>query len=149
MTQNIQVKRLKKKDWAEFRKLIRLFNTVFETPSGPIPANTYLKKLLSTKSFVCLAVFIEKKLAGGLTAFELPLYYGAGSELLIYDVAVSKEMQRKGLGKKLIAALTDHCRRNKINEFFIPVNVQDKHAIRFYKSSGGRAEKVVHFNYLT
>lgn len=85
--------------------------------------------------------------AGGATAYVLAPYHARMPELFIYDVAIATQHQRKGLGAKLIAALKDYCRENNIGEMFVPAHEEDTHALDFYRSTGGKAEKVVLFTY--
>jgi aminoglycoside 3-N-acetyltransferase I len=43
--------------------------------------------------------------------------------------------------------LKEYCKQNEIKEMFVAANEEDKNALDFYRSTGGNAEKVVHFNY--
>ena len=94
-----------------------------------------------------MAAFYENEIAGGLTAYELPMYYSNHSEILLYDLAVKAEYQRMGFGKRLIHALKEYCIRNGINEFFVLAHEEDEHALEFYRSTGGKSEKVINFIY--
>jgi len=142
-----QIKRLGKKDLALFKELICVFQAVFEMENAVRPDESYLQNVLNKRDFIALAVIHKNEVIGGLTAYELQMIYGEYSELFIYDLGIKAEFQRKGLGKKLISAVKEYCKQNEIKEFFVPVNEEDKHALDFYRSTGGRAEKVVHFNY--
>ena len=84
---------------------------------------------------------------GGLTAYELPLYYSEYSEIFIYDVAIKPDFQRKRFGTMLLSALKQYCRDNGIKEFFVEASEEDKYAVHFYQSAGGTAEKVIQFNF--
>jgi aminoglycoside 3-N-acetyltransferase I len=77
----------------------------------------------------------------------LPSYYGNYSEVYIYDIAVSKEYQRNGLGIMLIDSLKRFCAANNIKTIFVEAEEKDKHAVNFYHRTKAIAEKVVHFNY--
>ena len=95
---------------------------------------------------MCVATH-NKKVVGGLTAFVLPKYYAKESEILLYDIAIKDEFQRKGLGTLLLDCLTEYCKEHKIKEVFVAAHKSDKHALDFYVSTGGKPEQVVHFNY--
>jgi len=107
----------------------------------------HLKELLEKPGFIALVITFENKIAGGLTAYELPMYYCARKEIYIYDVAIDPAFQRMGLGKQILGWLKEYCVANNIHEFFVQAHVEDKHAINFYHSAGGRAERVIHFNF--
>lgn len=47
----------------------------------------------------------------------------------------------------MLSTLKEYCRQNGIREIFVDASEHDKHAVDFYHSSGGKAEKVVQFIY--
>ncbi|HXP50720.1 MAG TPA: GNAT family N-acetyltransferase [Bacteroidia bacterium] len=147
MSKDVIIKRLGKKDIVLFKNLISLFNEVFEIKKHKSAKKSYLQKVLKESSFISIVAICDDKIVGGLTAYELPMYYSKYSEVLIYDMAVLTEFQRKGIGKKLISALKKYCRKKGIQYIFVPANEEDAHALAFYTSTGGKPEKVVHFNY--
>jgi aminoglycoside 3-N-acetyltransferase I len=142
-----QIKRLGNQDVLILQKLIRLFQEVFEMGNPEVPGEFYLKSLLEKPGFIAFVAIRENEIAGGLTAYELPMYYAEYSEVFIYDVAVKSEFQRKGFGKELLLSLEKYCRQNGIREMFVESHEEDGHALDFYHSTGGRPEKVVQFNY--
>ena len=148
MKKGFQIKKLRKQDVLIFRKLIDLFQQVFEVENPKQADESYLVNLLENLDFIAMCVIIENELAGGLTAYELPMYYANESELFIYDIAIRPEFQRKGLGSELLKALEKYCRKQNIKMMFVAANEEDEHALEFYHATGGNAEKVVHFNYL-
>jgi aminoglycoside 3-N-acetyltransferase I len=120
---------------------------VFEEAEPVISNETNLVKLLSKNNFIAIVVFSENEVVGGLTAYELPMYYSENSEIFLYDFAVKPEFQRIGIGKRLIHSLKDYCKKNGIKEFFVLAHEEDEHAVEFYHSTGGKSEKVINFIY--
>ncbi|MGP8216619.1 MAG: GNAT family N-acetyltransferase [Bacteroidia bacterium] len=147
MKAEVKIKRLRKKDVVLFQDLILLFGELFETEMTKTPKRSYLAKLLKSPGFIVYAAIHKKEVVGGLTAFELPMYYCKGSEMFIYDIAVKSKFQRMGIGKKLLAKLKNYCGKNGIKEIFVAVNAEDAQALQFYDSTDGKAKMVVHFNY--
>jgi aminoglycoside 3-N-acetyltransferase I len=143
----MEIKQLSRADLSIFKALIDLFNTVFEEEQPSLASDVHLLKLLGSKSFFVLAAISEDKVFGGLTAYELPMIYSDSSEIILYDMAVSPEHQRMGIGKKLIQGLKDYCVTNGIKTFFVMAHEEDGHAIEFYHATGGKSEKVVNFLY--
>jgi len=143
-----QIKRLTKEGLADFAALVNLFNIVFEEEPR-IGSDNHLRQLLNRADFVVLAALMENEVVGGLTAYELPLYYSDSSEFFLYDLAVKPEYQRKGIGKRLIQSLKAYCIENEVKEFFVMAHEEDEHAVEFYRATGGRSEKVVNFLYET
>ena len=143
----LEVRKLTQEDVSAFHSLVRLFNMVFEEDENAIGTEKNLLKLLGNSHFVAMAAFYENEIAGGLTAYELPMYYSDHSEIFLYDLAVKSEYQRVGIGKILIRSLKEYCVRNGINEFFVLAHEEDEHALEFYRSTGGKSEKVINFIY--
>jgi aminoglycoside 3-N-acetyltransferase I len=147
--EEITIKRLGPDDVKNFIGLIGLFHEVFETYETGTVDEPYLTRLLENPDFIAFAIFRNGNIAGGATAYMLPMYSSKSSELFIYDVAIHSDYQRSGLGKKLISTLKNFCQQNSIGEMFVPAHEDDIHALNFYKATGGKAERVVHFNYST
>jgi aminoglycoside 3-N-acetyltransferase I len=144
---NPKIKRLTGKDLRLFKELLKLFEDMFKMKNAPTVKESYLHELLENPTFLAYAIILNNELIGGLTAYELPKYYSEESEVFIYDLAIKAEYQRKGLGKMLISSLKEQYSNAGIREIFVAANIEDKHALKFYHSTGGKVEKVVHFNY--
>ena len=145
--EKLEVRKLTQADLSAFNLLIHLFNAVFEQGESEISSRTNLLKLLSNTNFIAIAAFRENEIVGGLTAYELSMYYSDNSEIFLYDLAVKPEYQRMGIGKRLIHHLREYCVKNGIDEFFVLAHAEDEHAVEFYRSTGGKSEKVVNFLY--
>ena len=145
--EKLEVRKLTQQDVPAFNLLIHLFSIVFEEKESDTRSETHLLKLLRNDHFVAMAAFYEKEIVGGLTAYELPMYYSEESEILLYDLAITSKYQRMGIGKRLIQSLKEYCAENGINEFFVLAHEEDEHAVAFYHSTGGKSEKVVNFLY--
>jgi aminoglycoside 3-N-acetyltransferase I len=145
----IEIKRLNESDLQFFKSLIDLFNIVFEEDRSNIGNDANLSGLLGNAQFIVMAALAEQEVIGGLTAYELPMYYADHSEVFVYDLAVKPEYQRMGIGKELIRSLKADCSRKGVREFFVLAHEEDEHAIEFYHSTGGKSERVVNFLYET
>jgi aminoglycoside 3-N-acetyltransferase I len=149
MKNKFQIRRLEKQDVVLFQQLILLFQELFEMKKTSIPEETYLIQLLTNPDFIVYAIITEDEIIGGLTAYELASYYSKGSEIFIYDIAIKSTFQRKGLGKQLLLSLKEYSKQKGINAIFVDANEEDDHAVDFYHSTGGRADKVIQFTYYT
>ena len=145
----IEIKRLNESDLPFFKSMIDLFNIVFEEDRSNIGNDENLSGLLGNAQFIVMAALAEQEVVGGLTAYELPMYYADHSEVFVYDLAVKPEYQRRGIGKELIRSLKAECSRMGVSEFFVLAHEEDEHAIEFYHSTGGKSERVVNFLYET
>jgi aminoglycoside 3-N-acetyltransferase I len=147
MEKEIQIKRIDTKDVADLKKLVGLFNSVFEIENNPVAGDRHLGNLLRNPHFIALSAKANQKIIGGLPAYELPAYTGDFSEMYIYDIAVKSNYQRKGIGKMLIEELKVYCHANSIKTVFVEAHEKDTHAVDFYHAAKATAEKVVHFNF--
>lgn len=142
------VKKLNSNDLDRFKMLINLFEDVFEMQNFKIPADNHLQKVLSKDNFIVFAAEADGKIVSGLTAYILEQYYSAMPLLYIYDLAVNRTYQRQGIGKMILAELKMYCKSIGVKEVFVQADIADKHAIEFYRITGGIAEDVIHFDYL-
>jgi aminoglycoside 3-N-acetyltransferase I len=142
----IVYKKLEPPDIDIFKKLIQLFDEMFENKDPATMDEINRKTLLRKNDFISLVAMDDHEVIGGVTAYELLLYSGQ-TEVYIYDIAVKTAFQKKGIGTKLINALHDHCKQKGIKTMFVEAHEEDKHAVNFYYKAGGQAEKVVHFNF--
>ena len=113
-SKTFEIRKLASQDLAEFRSLIDLFNRVFEEMQPVSASDSHLQRLLSSRAFIALAAFFENEVVGGLTAYELPMYQHDSSEILLYDLAVRPDFQRRGIGQGLILHLKEYCSRQGI-----------------------------------
>ncbi|WP_221390223.1 GNAT family N-acetyltransferase [Dyadobacter sp. NIV53] len=147
MNEDILIQRLHSKSIQHFTELIYVFEDVFEMKNFVIPNQRYLVQLLNEKNFHVFIALQKNKVIGGLTAYTLPAYYSESPSVYIYDLAVKTEFQRQGIGKMLITNVNDYCKSIGVEEVFVQADLEDAHAIEFYRSTGGLSENVIHFTY--
>jgi aminoglycoside 3-N-acetyltransferase I len=142
-----EVKHLNKTNLLIAEQLFAVLNYVFDV-KNPIAAKApYLNKLLDNPGFICFAALYKNEVIGGLTAYQLPMYYAECAEMYIYDIAVKPSFQRIGVGKRLLLAAKEYCKENGIKEMFVDASDQDKKALDFYRSMQGQKQKVVQFTF--
>ena len=144
--QNFDVRRLAKDDIHLFQKLVDLFREVFEDDQ-PQTSGSRLPALLQKSDFIAYTVLFEQEVIGGLTAYQLTNYYSGTPEIFIYDIAVSPNFQRKGIGKMLLHQIMEYCRAIGAKEIFVMAHAEDQEALEFYRKTGGEAEAVINFIY--
>lgn len=143
----VTISKLADKDLENFKQLLKVFENVFEMNSFVTPDDAYLLQLLHNPDIIFMIAEAEEKVVGGLSAYVLPQYYSAAKHAYIHDVAISTSYQRKGIGKKLIAAFNTYCENAGYEEVFVAAEKDDEHAVEFYRSTGGEALDSVHFFY--
>jgi aminoglycoside 3-N-acetyltransferase I len=146
-SESFSIVQLSKSHLVDLQKLIRLFAAVFEDVDSEMPDAAYLENLLARPDFLALAVVHNNAVVGGLTGYELQKYQSKASEFFVYDIAVDPAFQRRGLGTRLIARLTEICRERGITHFFVDAHQDDVHALKFYESMTQRQDAVVQFSF--
>ena len=144
-----EVQVLESGDLQKLVQLVRLYEQLFEMENFLLPSKEYLQSLLDRKGMTFLVALINNKVVGGLTAHDLPSTYFEANEVYIYDLAVAKEHQRKGIGRMLLDELSKICKKKGESEIFVQSDIADEHALAFYKATGGVPEEVIHFSYNT
>jgi aminoglycoside 3-N-acetyltransferase I len=146
---HIQVSVLKPGQTDQFIRLVRLFENVFEMKDFQMPAEEHLSGVLGNPDFRAFIALNGNRLAGGATVYILHKYYSVKPLAYIYDLAVSPEFQRQGIGGKIIEFIRQYCQENGMEELFVQADEVDGYALTFYRSTNPtEEEKVRHFYYL-
>lgn len=144
----LEVKKINEDDLDTFIELIKLFELVFEMKNFKMPEKSHLQNTLAKSNFIAMVAMDDNQVVGGLTTYLLDQYYATKPLAYIYDLAVSVERQRQGIGKKLIDEMTKHARDLGCEEVFVQADKIDQHAVDFYRATPVTAEEdVLHFYY--
>ncbi|WP_375562657.1 GNAT family N-acetyltransferase [Bernardetia sp. OM2101] len=147
----ITYQKLTQQDLPLLKELIKIFEEVFEMEDFVLPNDNHLQSLLENERMVFFVAILEeernKKVIGGLRAYILPSVYYASSEVYLYDLGVNPNFQRQGIGTKLMENIKEYSKNLGYKELFVQADLEDNHAIDFYKKTGGKAADVIHFSY--
>ncbi|MBB4634848.1 GNAT family N-acetyltransferase [Longimicrobium terrae] len=142
----VRVRRLRSGDEEAARALFALMEEVFETPGEPL-GDVYLQLLLEDDRFWAMAAFDSGRIVGGMTAHTLRMTRSESSEIFIYDLAVREDVQRRGVGRRLMMELRDQAAAAGIRVLFVPAEDEDEHALHFYRAVGGVPSPVTFFTF--
>ena len=142
---DLKIRILQPQDVEDLNQLLDVFLKAFEEENPNPPSKEYLAQRLIDPRFIVLVAEWEGNIIGGITAYELPLLQSAQSEYMIYDVAVAPDMQRKGVGKKMMEAFMREAQKQGIQDVFLQTHEEDLHAISFYEKLGGSSEEIRQF----
>ncbi|MBY0155648.1 MULTISPECIES: GNAT family N-acetyltransferase [Cytobacillus] len=147
MEKVVEYKKLTIGDESSFSKLVLLFNNEFESPDLNYVNDKNIRSLIAKPDFICFVAFIGDEVVGGLTGYELLMYDQEGSSMYLYDLAVDKNYQRRGIGSNLVGELMEYCRSKDIKDLFVQADVEDQHAVEFYNKIGGDDSETVQFSF--
>ena len=135
-------------DTLALRGILSMFGRAFDdaaTYTARQPSDEYLRRLLSSSTFVALAALSGGAVIGGIAAYVLPKFEQARSELYIYDLAVDEGFRRHGVATAMIAALQTLAAARGVYVIFVQADLGDEPAIALYTKLGVR-EDVLHFD---
>ena len=139
------VRRLGRSDVAAAKALLALFADVFETEHTEV-SDAYAAGLLARADFWAYVATLDDVVVGGLTAHTLPMTRSESAEIFLYDIAVDPSVQRRGIGRQLVASLVADAAAEGIDVVFVPADNDDTHALDFYRAIRGRAAEVTMFD---
>lgn len=142
----ITVRQLGTDDRALARLTFAAMAAGFEDTWAPL-GDAYLHDLLARPDLLVLAAFDGSRVVGGLTAFVLPMARAETREVFIYDLAIAPADQRRGAGAALVTHLRVLARELGAANTFVPADVEDTHALRFYERQGGTPADVTMFTF--
>jgi aminoglycoside 3-N-acetyltransferase I len=130
------IRRLSKNDLDTMRSLNVLFGDVFKDPESyhdHKPSDDYLRDFLDDERNIAVVALQDDKVVGGLVAYILDKFEKQRREVYLYDLAVSTEHQRKGVGRQLLDELKIIARELGAYVVFVQADEGDE-AIAFYES---------------
>jgi len=142
----VQTRRLTSGDRELARRMFVMMAEVFEEQNERV-CDGYIDRVLNREEFWAIAAFIGDDIVGGLTAHTLPMTRAEASEVLLYDLAVRRDYQRRGVGRQLLTTLREAAADGGIQDVFVAADTSDMHAVRFYTALGGVSSSVTHFSF--
>jgi aminoglycoside 3-N-acetyltransferase I len=144
----IAIRRLTTGDVEAARDLNALYADAFadhETYRRDHPDDAWLARQLAKDAIILLIARIDGRIVGGLTAYELPKFEAARSEIYLYDLAVCASVRRRGIATALITELQHIAADIDAWAVFVQADYGDDPAVALYTKLGVR-EDVMHFD---
>ena len=141
--EDIKIKNAEKKDFNAIANLIKVeylkhYNEKWDDENA-LKTLEYYNKI--GKIFVA---DLEDKVIGVVIIREE--YYNDGKSLMVEELVVNGELQKKGIGKQLMQFVEDYCKENKIGFIWL-ITSKTAPAFEFYKKIGYiHKEKTVYFS---
>jgi ribosomal protein S18 acetylase RimI-like enzyme len=99
------------------------------------------KLFFADKNNALFVAFLNEKVVGFLTAYRLQRFDSERAEVLIYEISVSEEHRRKGIGKKLMQAVKTWAKEVSADEAWVLTYSSNLPAMALYKSEGGEEDE--------
>ena len=147
----LSIRRLGAGEVGLMNDVLDLFEAAFEDSENygsRRPSPGYLRRLLASETFVCLAAIEGNAVVGALAGYELQKFEQERSEFYIYDLAVAEAARRQGIATALIEALKPIATARGAQVIFVQADLGDDPAIALYAKLG-RREDVLHFDIAT
>ena len=129
----MKIRKATKKD---FKEIANLMNEEFSKP--PFNEKSNLKDILKSIRFFhkigTIKIAIKDEKMVGVIVFKQEQYW-EGLSILIEDLVVRKDFQKKGIGKLLINDLEKDAKKKKISAIYFLTHKKAS-AIKFYKKLG-------------
>lgn len=142
------IRHLTADDLPLMREMLAMFGEAFgqtDVYSDRPPSPDYLGRLLGKDTFIALAAIKDRRVVGGIAAYELEKFEQERSEIYIYDLAVDAAHRREGIATSMIEELKTIAAQRGAYVIFVQADHGDEPAIRLYTKLGVR-EDVLHFD---
>ncbi|WP_375384414.1 GNAT family N-acetyltransferase [uncultured Microbacterium sp.] len=143
----VDIVRLEPSDVELARNTLVMVGEVFDDEDLPPLRDAFVAQLLAREDLWLYAATAEGDPVGGMTVHVLPLTRTESTELMIYDIAVRADWQRRGVGASLLRRLRLDAAAAGIRELWVPAENEDTHAIEFYRRTGGHPQAVTIYTY--
>ena len=100
------------------------------------PSSTHLEKLLGDDRCYLFAVIVNDTVAGYTLAYRFPSLYAPEYLAYLYDIEVSDEYRRKGVGRLLVDTLLAHLTSDGVKEVWLGTSVDNVEGQGFFSSTG-------------
>lgn len=136
-------------DAAAMYEMLAVFGRAFDDPDtydSARPGAAYLAGLLGRPDVIAVAALEGGRVVGGLTAYVLPKFEQARSEVYVYDLAVDEAFRRRGVATGLLDAVRAVAADRGAWVVYVQADKEDAPAVALY-SKFGAAEDVFHFDF--
>jgi aminoglycoside 3-N-acetyltransferase I len=141
------IKKLTKSDLQLAKQLFIFFQQDDGVKKPSLGSDKYLLELISNKTYHIFVALDGETVIGGVTAYELPMFYKQVNEMFLYEIAVKPEYRRNGIAAALIETLKDFCIKKRIKCLFVGTEKKNLAAKELYLKTGGSMEIIPWFTY--
>ncbi|HVG40009.1 MAG TPA: GNAT family N-acetyltransferase [Chitinophagaceae bacterium] len=101
-----------------------------------VPDKDYLQKFIADDRTYLLASFIDDLIVGYTLAYRFPSLYAAEYLAYLYDIEVLPQYRRKGVGRKLVEAITEILKKDGVTELWLGTAVDNVEGQALFQATG-------------
>lgn len=131
----MKVIKVKKDDLGIINKILtHHIDSIDKRQSSPLLS--HLEKLLDDDRSYLFAAISNDTVAGYTLAYRFPSLYAPEYLAYLYDIEVSPEYRRKGIGRLLVETLLAHLRLDDVKEVWLGTAVDNVEGQGLFSSTG-------------
>jgi ribosomal protein S18 acetylase RimI-like enzyme len=100
------------------------------------------QKFLANPDNALFVTYVEEEMAGFLTAHRLQRFDQRKAEVLLYEIGVHEDYQRRGIGTALIAAVKQWANEVEADVVWVLTEADNEAAMALYASTGGEEDEL-------
>ena len=112
-----------------------------------LPTLAHLHTLLDDNRSYLFAAIDENTVKGYALAYRFPSLYSSDYLAYLYDIEVSENHRRKGIGTLLIKTVLEHLRRDNVKELWLGTGIENQEGQALFSSTGAVKSQEVFTDY--
>lgn len=124
--------RIRRMSAADLKRVMEIAESLQDAPQWPVSAYRAALNPLNTPRRIALVA--EEPETGALAGFAVASLLAPQAEL--ESIAVAAEGQRRGVGGRLLAAMVEDLRTERVTEVILEVRASNRAALGFYQAQG-------------
>jgi ribosomal protein S18 acetylase RimI-like enzyme len=104
---------------------------------GREPSIQHLQRFLDDDANYLIVASLGSLPVGYLTAYRMPALCCDASMVYLFEIEITHEHRRKGLGRQMIYLLKAVCRESDVEDIWVGTEKDNIAAKRLYESTGG------------
>ena len=135
----MEIRRLNQNDGTLLKSALRALLSLGDHVPN-LAQGSHLANALADQGCYFILCYEGSKVLGYLSAFRFPDIAHDGYLVYLYDIVVRPRHRRCGIGAKLIAALKQNCRADKVTRIWAGTSLHNRPAQAMFETTG--AERV-------
>lgn len=128
---SIEIKRLKSGDDALVAEASHLFDQ--------LPRSEAIRRFLAEPTHHLFIAYADREPVGFVSGVEMT-HPDKGTEMFLYELAVSEDHRQRGIGTALVTALRELAQENGCYDMWVLTDDKNRAATATYRKAGGEIE---------